>query len=151
VCWGDNAAGQLGDGSLRASATPVVVAGLSQALHVSAGGMEQDGALIGHTCAVDTEFYVQCWGRNVEGQLGVGRAPDSPRPLLVKGQSDAFDDPYLGGIVAVSAGGMHSCALSHLGEVLCWGDNEAGQLGVEDFPPFGRVVRVHLLSPPGEL
>jgi alpha-tubulin suppressor-like RCC1 family protein len=112
---------------------------------VSAGGVAEDDALLGHTCAVDTGFFVQCWGHNAAGQLGVGRAPDSTRPQIVKGRADESDEPYLQDIVAVSAGGAHSCALSHRGRVSCWGDNREGQLGVdaEHEPPFGRAVRVH--------
>jgi alpha-tubulin suppressor-like RCC1 family protein len=152
ACWGDNAAGQLGDGSRRASATPIVVAKLPQVLHVSAGGAEHDGALLGHTCAVDTGFFVQCWGRNAEGQLGIGPALDSTRPHIVQGRADESDEPFLDDIVAISAGGMHSCALSHRGRVWCWGDNTTGQLGLDagDSAPFGRPVRAHAFVRLGE-
>ncbi|WP_236606778.1 RCC1 domain-containing protein [Sandaracinus amylolyticus] len=31
--------------------------------------------------------------------------------------------------IAIAAGGLHSCALREAGDVVCWGDNEYGQLG----------------------
>jgi alpha-tubulin suppressor-like RCC1 family protein len=152
ACWGDNTSGQLGDGSRRASATPIAVAKLPQALHVSAGGAEREGALVGHTCAVDTGFFVQCWGRNAEGQLGVGQAPDTTRPQMVHGRQGESDEPFLDDIVAVSAGGLHSCALNHRGRVWCWGDDSTGQLGIDagDTAPFGRPVRAHAFVRLGE-
>ena len=118
----------------------VAVSGLSHALHVSAGGIERDGQLVGHTCALDNGFFVQCWGRNAEGQLDVGRAPDSSRPIAGKGLPDESDEPYLGDMVAISAGGMHGCALDHDGPVLCWGDDSYGQHGSDETPLFGRAI-----------
>ncbi len=144
VCWGANENGQLGDGTTTASAVPVEVAGIPLALHVSAGGAERDGTLTGHTCAVDTGFYVWCWGRNTEGQLGIGAADDQPHASLVLGRVGS-DQPYLDNIVAVSTGGFHTCALDHDGPVRCWGDDTSHQLGEGDRDrpvPFGRAVRV---------
>ena len=67
-CWGDNAAGQVGDAnaaSPRASA--VQVSGLGgTAVDVVAGGS--------HACAVLSTGDVRCWGDNSFGQLGMGGA-----------------------------------------------------------------------------
>jgi alpha-tubulin suppressor-like RCC1 family protein len=62
-CWGDNAQGQAGIGSLT---DPQVVATtkLSGVLSVTAG--------LDHTCAVVGAGTVWCWGLNDEGQLGLG-------------------------------------------------------------------------------
>ena len=34
-----------------------------------------------------------------------------------------------GKVVAITGGGIHFCALTDAGEVLCWGSNSDGQLG----------------------
>jgi alpha-tubulin suppressor-like RCC1 family protein len=144
VCWGNNDNGQLGDGTRMASASPVSVIGLTHALHVSAGGGERDGQLVGHSCAVDTDFHVQCWGSNAEGQLGTGEGPDSSKPAVVLGFADEADQPYVDNTIALSAGAFHTCSLDHDGPVVCWGDDGSGQLGVtpQSAPPFGRATTV---------
>jgi alpha-tubulin suppressor-like RCC1 family protein len=143
VCWGNNESGQLGDGTTQASAIPVIVAGLPLALHIAAGGGERDHELVGFTCAVDRGFYAQCWGRNVEGELGIGHADDRTRPSAVLGFEDQTDDPYLGEIVELAAGAFHMCALDSNDRVLCWGDDNSGQLGATGRrkASFGRVSR----------
>lgn len=73
-CWGDNLAGELGNGSLSPSSTPVKVA-LDNVASVSAGH--------GHTCAIDTEGQAWCWGRNSSGKLGNGSFDDATIPTLV--------------------------------------------------------------------
>jgi len=42
----------------------------------------------------------------------------------------------------VRRGHYHSCALSLSGEVWCWGDNSAGQLGQGHTDPVGGAPRV---------
>lgn len=145
-CWGGNDSGQLGDGTLRASATPVDVANLEPSLRVAAGGDELDGKWLGHACAVASTFFVHCWGRNTEGQLGMGTGPASGRPQVVLGQPGEEDDePLLPDVAAVSLGHAFSCAIDHDGPVLCWGDNSFGQRGIsrnQAAASFGRPVPV---------
>jgi alpha-tubulin suppressor-like RCC1 family protein len=144
VCWGANQSGQLGDGTTQSSAKPVAVKGLTRALRVAAGGGERDGQLVGHSCAVDTQFFVQCWGRNAEGQLGIGQGDDRTKPTLVLGPAGESDTPYLDNIVTLDTGAFHSCAVDHDGPALCWGDDSFGQLGsrTDRTPTFGRATRV---------
>jgi alpha-tubulin suppressor-like RCC1 family protein len=140
ACFGRNESGQLGDGTRVARAHPVLVE-VERSLEVSAGGIELDGALVGHTCARSSGFHVSCWGRNVEGQLGIGRAPDSANPQVVHSEPDRSDQAYLSDIKAIAAGGLHSCGIEDDGELFCFGDDTQGQRALPDdeSPVFGRA------------
>ena len=72
-----------------------------------------------HSCAIDQNRQVACWGQNARGQLGIGSFVDSPAPRYVPGMSNA---------TAVTASLAHSCAI-RLGNVYCWGGNTDGQIG----------------------
>jgi alpha-tubulin suppressor-like RCC1 family protein len=74
-----------------------------------------------HSCAVTSEGGVQCWGRNAQGQLGNGTFSASALAGPVTGLTS--------GVVSVSTGNWHSCALLTTGAVKCWGANGTGQLG----------------------
>jgi alpha-tubulin suppressor-like RCC1 family protein len=113
-CWGDNAFGQLGDGTTTDRSTPVQVSGLSSGVvAISASGA--------HSCALTAAGSVLCWGYNQYGQLGDGTQANRPLPTAVSSLPN--------GIAAIDLGDNHSCARSTGGAVLCWGDNESGQLG----------------------
>ncbi len=65
-CWGSNTSGQLGNGSVTPSATPVPVSGFTGGLNLALGS--------GHVCAQLSDGAVNCWGDNSYGQLGDGTA-----------------------------------------------------------------------------
>ncbi len=72
-----------------------------------------------HRCAIYGSGGLHCWGQNFSGQLGDGTTINSAIPFVVTG---------LTGVTAVSAGRVHTCALTQ-GAVKCWGDGSDGQLG----------------------
>lgn len=113
-CWGYNAYSQLGDGTSTQRLTPVNVTGLTSGVTaISAGYL--------HTCALTTAGGVKCWGYNGNGQLGDGTTSTRLTALDVSG--------LISGVIAITTGTRHTCALTTSGGVKCWGQNAYGQLG----------------------
>ena len=113
-CWGNNAYGQLGDGTTTTRQRPVDVSGLSS-------GIRAITASRSHSCALTTGGSVKCWGWNKGGQLGDGTTTNRQMPVNVNGLTS--------NVQAISASSTHTCALTTSGGVKCWGVNEYGQLG----------------------
>lgn len=112
-CWGGNAYGELGDGTMNGHLTPTQVPCLTDVVHISAGSR--------HTCAVKHDASVLCWGDNGSGQLGIGLGATTQLvPKTIIG---------LNGFIEVAAGNNHSCAVRGDGTVSCWGDDLNGQIG----------------------
>ncbi len=113
-CWGDNSYGQLGDGSLVDSSTPVDVLELEMGVaSISTGGA--------HTCAVTVEGAAACWGDNTNGELGDGSSMVQTRPVTVQGLNQD--------VSSISASLFHTCAVTSSGGAKCWGRNDRGEVG----------------------
>ncbi len=108
-CWGDNYSWQLGDGTNKTKLAPDRIVQLNgKAIAISAGS--------DHTCALMSNREVKCWGKNLHRQLGIdsneriGKLPETVKDLQ--------------GVIMVSAGSEHTCALLETGDVKCWGANQ---------------------------
>ena len=143
VCWGQGDSGQLGDGKSLDSPFPVdVVDGADTTISLSRIKGVSSGEA--HTCALSEEGGVFCWGKGRLGQLGNNKVVDSPIPVTVS-DFESGEIIELSGVLQISAGGSHTCALKEGGSVLCWGSGQTGQLGdnkAVDSPTPVAVVTV---------
>lgn len=125
-CWGEGGRHRLGNGSTSDRNLPTQVRGPGGS--GTASGVAWVTAGDQHSCAVHTSGSVWCWGRNDQGQLGIGEgtAGIERYPVRVVGVGGSG---LLGGVAAVGAGQDHTCALHDDGAVTCWGQNTYGQVG----------------------
>ena len=150
-CWGDNADSQLGDRGSTSSPQPLL-AGIVAPSEIDLGGntvctlvngesqcwgrmygqsavnLHGLSGLLGiapgstHTCVIQNDKTVSCWGADDNGQLGDG-TPNS---------SGTFGptNPGVGNATAIRARDDKSCALLGDGTAKCWGYNQYGELGI---------------------
>ena len=79
---------------------------------------------------------VKCWGYNGWGQLGDGTTGDGNAERLTAVNVSGLTS----GVIAIAAGGGHTCALTVGGGVKCWGYNLYGQVG--DGTHSGQAIPV---------
>ena len=115
-CFGLNEAGRLGDGTERTRGAPSQVV-FPEGVTVTA----LSTGLADHTCALDTDGAVWCWGLNAFGQLGTLDLGDRTEAAKVR----ALDVR----ITAVVTAEQLTCALDADGAVWCWGNNNNYTLG----------------------
>jgi alpha-tubulin suppressor-like RCC1 family protein len=73
-----------------------------------------------HTCGIDADSSLACWGSGGNGELGTGLLTGAAAPLFVTGGLR---------FRAVAAGYEYTCGLAADSTAYCWGDNLVGQLG----------------------
>jgi alpha-tubulin suppressor-like RCC1 family protein len=99
-CWDDNF-------------TSKQVVGVNNALLVGTG--------FEHSCSINEDLTVSCWGANPFGQLGNGTTEDSDEAVTVANMQAVQD---------LALGEHHTCVLVGDGlSAMCWGENSLGQLG----------------------
>jgi alpha-tubulin suppressor-like RCC1 family protein len=117
-CWGRNSAVGSQEGA------PLGIPGAAQLDVPTQVGTGADWLELStdtfHTCAVNRASELYCWGRDIEGQLGLG-SEFEPTPVLVPGS-----------FARVSVGRFFTCAVTADGLVACAGENDQGQLGQGD-------------------
>ncbi len=124
-CWGVGDSWQLGEdpnslvmcgNGFRCSETAREVPGVSATTLAAVAAGEA------HACVL-ADGRIICWGANDFGQVGpsaTGGTNGGHEPVSV---NDAVQ------FVALGAGSRHTCGADGTGQVYCWGDNNAGQLG----------------------
>ncbi|WP_199589881.1 RCC1 domain-containing protein, partial [Lujinxingia litoralis] len=117
-CWGLNSDGQVEPALNNATNynTPHQI-GTELNWSVVTTGAE-------HTCAINDENILYCWGRNQSQQLGTGTPVDDRTRVEITSGGTTIDT-----FVAVAAGDAHTCAVTAQGaNGWCWGRFSSGQL-----------------------
>jgi alpha-tubulin suppressor-like RCC1 family protein len=129
LAWGDNARGELGDGTTVARAQPEQVPGLTGITKIFTGFQT--------TYAVRAGGSVLAWGDNSYGQLGTGTSAGfSATPVPV---------PGLSGVTEISSSEYDTLALAGpSGTVWAWGLNTMGEVGDGTTTPRGAPEPIGL-------
>jgi len=137
MCWGNNAQGQLADGSQIAHRTPTLADEIQNASGVDAGRTQ--------TCGLTPSRAITCWSGGLipvtggmaeqTAQVSVSRFGElvvgidaAGMPVLID-SSGATAVGKVKGALQVDSGVDHVCAMLSSGSVKCWGANSYGQLG----------------------
>jgi hypothetical protein len=113
-CWGWNGAGQLGDGTTAQKVSPTQIGVGGQARQLTLGN--------NHSCAALADGRVMCWGYDFDGELG-----DASTVMRLTA-GPVMGLPVDAGM-SIAAGLQHTCALTSISDVYCWGNNGSGQIG----------------------
>ncbi len=139
-CWGRNQYGELGTGDKETRGKSpgemeklvAVDLGKGRTAKVIAPGYQ-------HACAILDNGSVKCWGRNEDGQLGLGDTKDRGGAAGEMGDNLPAVDLGKGRTAKVIAAGYNTtCAVLDNGSVKCWGKGDDGQLGLGDASNRGR-------------
>jgi uncharacterized repeat protein (TIGR02543 family) len=122
--WGYNNNAQLGDGTIIDKFTPREITQRFPLSNDETITMITTGG--SHSGALSSKGRVFTWGNNSSGQLGNGTTfiDSSPREITSR-----FNLETENSIKLINFGASSSMALSELGRVYAWGNNENGQLG----------------------
>jgi len=134
LAWGNNAFGQLGDGTTTTRHAPVRVK-IPRGVTVTAISAGYNSGL-----ALTKSGRVLAWGGNTAGQLGNGTEKARLKPVYVR-------LPGHTKIASIAAGYLTGYAVTSTGRLLAWGYNVTGELG--DGTTTTRLTPVPVRLPHG--
>ena len=115
--FGDNIYGQLGLGNnIEKINTPTLIMKDEPIQQITCGSY--------HTFILKKSGELFAFGRNRNGQLGLGNNDDRNVPTLVMKDKS---------IQQIVCGGLHTFIFKNSGELFAFGDNKYGQLGLGDY------------------
>ena len=120
-CWGENGSGEVAPTSyVDQIPAPVQVPGLSTFGKSVAIALTRDS-----TCSLMATGSVVCWG-DITGNGLLGGGPYSRQMQIL------FNHTSHESVRQIASGQFHTCVLTNLSKVFCWGANNMGQLGTGD-------------------
>lgn len=115
-CWGRSQEMDKNEELLNRNNGPVPLLGGSRWQQIAVGAY--------HSCGIlSKDDALFCWGRNKEGQVGVGTSDayiSTPSEVVI-GRTR---------FLKISVGEDHTCVLTFYNSAKCWGSNAHAQLGV---------------------
>jgi alpha-tubulin suppressor-like RCC1 family protein len=129
--FGNNIQGQLGLGDNVDRMQPTPIPGLRDVEAVAAG--------VGHSVALTVKGDIFVWGDNSRGQLGLGAQTAATNTPTVLEELSDLD------MLRVACGDFHTVTASK-SEVLSWGWNSCGQLGLGDMEDRDKPTVVEMLK-----
>lgn len=130
--WGTNAYGAVGSGDADEHLTPVLLTTVPPNISAVATGYSFSLAL-----TATGDLYV--WGDNQYGQLGDGTLAQRALPIKVEGLRDPIE--------AIAVGRNHVLARQLDGQLLGWGNNDNGKVGIGSWE--GYVATPTVIDLPG--
>lgn len=119
-CWGSNSIGQVGDPMITAlpSPTQLPVANFGTFTDLALGEKHTCGIVMPTPTPTPGPGPIRCWGDNSVGQLGVATPTQTPMPVTISTLN----------FRKIAAGANHTCAITAVDELYCWGSNSKGQI-----------------------
>ena len=110
-CWGSDGYGQIGSGldNVGTKLAPYRIESMDNAKQVLASK--------NHTCAIDSDGGVKCWGYNLGGLTGVNNTSDDEQFSL--DPTDTYGLNY--GVEKIYGSELFTCAVTDRGFAKCWG------------------------------
>ena len=135
-CWGYSGNGQVGNGLVNEDSTPTIL----KPAHITVGLHDNDISSLAaggyHSCATYADGRASCWGYNAHGQLGNACIFSANNDSTCsQDYSTPVDIPYFDissadkAAASIAVGEYHSCAISSIGNLFCFGKGLNGQLG----------------------
>jgi len=118
-CWGENGAGQIGNGETKIQTAPVKVLSNVASFTTDNGNT---------SAAITTNGDLYCWGSTAEGQVGNGNSNGEETGTLVD-QKQTTPVKVLSNVISVIMDGYLTASVTKNGELYCWGINGDSQVG----------------------
>lgn len=134
VCWGSSNFGELGNNSAPNPNSNDVITHYVPVESPAGVEFVDVAAGVRHTCALDSEGQVYCWGLNGDTNLlalpdDAGTLVDGTRYVLTPMAIPDVPGVIQDDVIDIEAAEHHTCARRRSGQVVCWGMNDKGQLG----------------------